>query len=182
VSTATTPAKGDEQLPTVGEIRKMLDRAQKGDAATLPELRKMLQTPEVVRQFGGELAEKVIVSFASAMAGEKNLVFREALLRKLELMRAELLGENPTPVEKLLVERVVACWVQVQDAELRAAQGAGDVTIRQADFHQRRMDATHRRYLAALKALALVRKLALPALQINLARKQVNVLTPTAAG
>ena len=97
-------------------------------------------------------------------------------------MRAELLGDNPTPVERLLVERVVACWVQVQEAELRFARGQGDLTIRQSDFLQRRMDSTHRRYLAALKALALVRKLAVPALQINLARKQVNVVTSAATG
>ena len=93
-------------------------------------------------------------------------------------MRAELLGDNPTPVERLLVERVLACWVQVQDAELRYARNQKDMTFRQGDFHQRRMDATSRRYLAALKALALVRKLAVPALQINLARKQVNVVSP----
>jgi hypothetical protein len=50
------------------------------------------------------------------------------------------------------------------------------VTLKQADFHRRRIDAAHRRYLAALKALATVRKLAVPALQINLAKKQVNVV------
>jgi len=32
-----------------------------------------------------------------------------------------------------------------------------------------------------LKALALVRKLAVPMLQLNIARKQVNIVTPTAA-
>jgi hypothetical protein len=37
------------------------------------------------------------------------------------------------------------------------------------------MDHAHRRYLSALRALALVRKLALPVLQVNIARKQVNV-------
>ncbi len=42
------------------------------------------------------------------------------------------------------------------------------------------MDATHRRFLSAVKALALVRKLALPALQVNIARRQVNVVTPAA--
>jgi hypothetical protein len=40
------------------------------------------------------------------------------------------------------------------------------------------MDATNKRYLAALKALALVRKLAVPALQINVAKKQVNIAAP----
>jgi hypothetical protein len=37
------------------------------------------------------------------------------------------------------------------------------------------MDRAHRRYLSAIKALALVRRLAVPVLQVNIARKQVNV-------
>jgi hypothetical protein len=139
----------------------------------------MLDRPGMVRAFGGELAEQAISSFAEAMGG-KNLVFREALLRKLELLRTELLGVDPTPIERLLVERILACWVQVQDAEMRYAQNQKDMTFKQGDYHQRRMDATNRRYLAAIKALALVRKLAVPALQINLAKKQVNISTSAA--
>jgi hypothetical protein len=96
------------------------------------------------------------------------------VIRKLELLRAELLGDNPTPVERILVERVVACWLQVQAAELRAAQST-DTYLKQLDFQQRRMDATNRRFLAAVKTLALVRKLAVPVLQVNIAKKQVNV-------
>src|SRR5262249_18691992 len=95
-------------------------------------------------------------------------------------MRAELLGSDPTPVERLLVERVVACWLQVQDAEVRFAQAQGNLSIKQADYYQRRMDGANKRYLAALKALALVRKLALPVLQITVAGKQVNVAAPAA--
>ena len=38
-----------------------------------------------------------------------------------------------------------------------------------------RMDRAHRRYLTAIKTLAIVRKLALPVLQVNIAKKQVNV-------
>jgi hypothetical protein len=37
------------------------------------------------------------------------------------------------------------------------------------------MDRAHRRYLSAIKTLATVRKLALPVLQVNIAKKQVNV-------
>lgn len=43
------------------------------------------------------------------------------------------------------------------------------------DAYQRRMDAAHRRYLSALNALATVRKLAVPAIQVNIADRQVNV-------
>jgi hypothetical protein len=37
------------------------------------------------------------------------------------------------------------------------------------------MDRAHKRYLSAIKTLATVRKLALPVLQVNIAKKQVNV-------
>src|SRR5262249_48392568 len=97
------------------------------------------------------------------------------LTRKLEQLRAELAGANPTPIERLLVERIVACWLQVQDADIRYAQSQRDCTLKQAEYYQRRMSHAHKRYLSALKTLALVRKLALPVLQVNIAKKQVNV-------
>jgi hypothetical protein len=159
------------------EVRAFLKRTQAGDRSTLPVLQTMLRDPECVRVFGGELAESVEGAFLRAMSKD-DVGFQEAARRKLESLRAELLGQGNTPVERLLVERVVACRLQVQDAELRYAHGQDKLNIRQADYHQRRMDAVNRRYLAALKALALVRKLAVPALQINLARKQVNIAAP----
>lgn len=165
-----TPAKTTDPH---AEIAQLLERASTGDETTVPRIRELLKSPEAVGLLGGELAEQVLLAFTRHMAG-KNVGFREATRRKLELLRAELAGNNPTPVERVLVERVLACWLQVQDAELRAAQ-ATDATIKQADFHQRRMDATNRRLLAAVKTLALVRKLAVPVLQVNIAKKQVNV-------
>jgi hypothetical protein len=37
------------------------------------------------------------------------------------------------------------------------------------------MDGAHKHYLSSLKTLAVVRKLAVPVLQVNIARRQVNV-------
>jgi hypothetical protein len=37
----------------------------------------------------------------------------------------------------------------------------------------KRVDHAHRRYLATLKVLAVVRRLAVPTLQVNIARQQV---------
>jgi hypothetical protein len=107
---------------TVEEIRALLKRSRAGDESTVPVVRKMLDNPAALRMFGGDLAAEVITSFTNAMAGQ-DVGFREAVTHKLEQLRTELLGDSPTPVECLLVERVVACWLQVQDAELRAAQG-----------------------------------------------------------
>ena len=176
MSDATKPA--DVAIPTgVEELRKFLARAQGGDASTLPALRRMLQVPSAVELFGGELARQAERSLVEAAAG-KDLAFKEALLRKLELLRAELGGPNPAPVERLLVERIVACWLQVQDADVRYAQAKG-LSIEWYEYYQRRMDRAHKRYLSALKALALVRKLALPVLvaQVNVGGQQVNIAT-----
>jgi hypothetical protein len=172
VPNATKPA--DEAVPTEADLRKLVKRAQSGDASTLPVLRKMLENPALVDGLGGDLARQAELSFIQAAAGE-DLAFQEALRRKMELLRAELAGSSPTPLERLLVERVVACWLQVQDADVRYAQGQKGCTFEQGEYQQRRQDRAHKRYLSALKALALVRKLALPVLQVNIARKQVNV-------
>lgn len=56
------------------------------------------------------------------------------------------------------------------------AQHSQELSLRHGEFHQRRIDAAHRRYLAAMKSLALVRRLQIPPMQANFAEKQVNVL------
>ena len=172
-------SKVTKQAAPADGMRALIARARKGDRSTLPEVRRILSDPHEVDALGGDLALQAEASFVQALAG-KDLVLTEALPRKLDALRAELAGPNPTPVERLLVERVVACWLQVQDAEVRFAQGQGNLSIKQADYYQRRMDGANRRYLAALKALAVARKLALPVLQINVARKQVNLAAPAA--
>src|SRR5262249_36627706 len=114
-------------------------------------------------------------------AAGKNLAFRDALLRKLELLRAELGGPGPSPLERLLVERAVTCWLPLHLDDLRLAQGEDRMTLHQGEYNRRGRDRAHRRYLSALQALAAVRKLAPPALQVNIAEKQVNVSGPCVA-
>lgn len=177
---SATTKPGEIAVPTTAEgVRELLKRAAKGDTSTLPAVRKLLENPKNIDLMGGNLAHYTQDMFADALSGG-DLSVREAIHAKLAALRKELLGENPTPVEALLVERVAACWLQVHDAEIRYNAARKDMTLQQGDYHQRRMDATNRRYLAALKALALVRKLAVPALQINVAKRQVNVVAATA--
>lgn len=176
MSDAKNPIEAAE-LQQLQELDDVWKRARKGDRSTLPALRKMLANPAIVSLLGGNLAEQAEQSYIRAAAGD-DLAFKEALTRKLESMRAELAGPSPTPVERLLVERIVACWLQVQDADVRYAQNQKDCTFAQGEYHQRRQDRAHKRYLSAIKTLAVVRKLAVPVLQLNIARKQVNVAGP----
>jgi hypothetical protein len=177
VSAKTIPT--DAERPAEAEdLRKLLERAQKGDASTLPALREMMQaSPGFVDLCGGDLARQAERSLLNAAAGQ-NLSYREAVLRKMELMRAELAGPEPAPLERLLVERIVACWLQLHYLDVRLAQSEAKLTMEQLDHLEGRRDRAHRRYLSAIKTLATVRKLALPVLQVNIAKKQINVAGP----
>jgi hypothetical protein len=48
------------------------------------------------------------------------------------------------------------------------------MSLAQSEHAQRRMDRAHRRFLNTIKTLATVRRLAVPAVQFNVARQQVN--------
>jgi hypothetical protein len=98
---------------------------------------------------------------------------REALPVRLEAMRKELAGADPSVLERLLAERIVACWLQLQYAEIIYAQNLASMSVAQSEYHERRLDKLHRRYLSAIKALAQIRKMG-PAVQINIADKQIN--------
>jgi hypothetical protein len=173
---ATKPANVPQ--PTDREaFRALVSRAQKGDEATVPELRKWLQNPATVDFLGGDLARQAELSLLNAAAGE-NLAFREAALCKMELMRADLAGPASTPLERLLVERIIACWLQLHYADIRLAQSEAKLTMAQVEYQEERRDRAHKRYLSAIKTLVTVRKLALPVVQVNIARKQVNMAGP----
>ncbi|HUP81518.1 MAG TPA: hypothetical protein VM260_23405, partial [Pirellula sp.] len=62
---------------------------------------------------------------------------------------------------QLAIERVISCWLQVQHADLVVAQSKS-VSHAAGDYNQRRQDRSNRRFLAAVKTLATVRRLALP--------------------
>jgi hypothetical protein len=132
-----------------------------------------LKDPGIVDLLGGDLAKWTQRFVIEKYAGQ-NLLCREAVTHKLDLLRVELAGPNPTAIEGLLVERVVTCWLHLHHLEAEFA-GKESKSLALATYYQRSLSAAQKRYLAAIKTLAAVRKLVLPVLQLNIADKQVNV-------
>ena len=155
------------------ELMDLTGRAQQGDRSALPGLREVLKDPVMVNLFGGNLAYEAQMTLIDKFSG-KNLLFRETLTHKLESLRDELSGANPTALERLLVERIVTCWLHLHHMETNYVR-RDNMRLELAAYFQRSLTAAQKRYLAAIKMLAVVRKLALPVLQVNIARKQVNV-------
>jgi len=142
------------------ELARLLKRAEQGDRSVLPELRKALDADANLWQHYGDLAAQAEASLILLAAG-KNLLLAESLQHKLRALKDELGGESPSPLERLLVERTTATWLQVSyfDGLWAQAKGASEA---QAKMLQRQQDAAHRRHLTAVKTLATVRKLLTP--------------------
>ena len=154
---------------------EILKRAEQGDQTMLPKVREMLDlAPQAALEIGNlaKMAEEAFLRIGA----RDNLLARECQQRVLRALRDELVEETSSPLERLLVERIVLCWQHVHILETCFAQGQ-DVTLALGDYRQRCIDRAHRRFLSAVKALAHVRKLGIT-LQVNVATsggKQVNV-------
>jgi hypothetical protein len=155
--------------------KELLNRAAEGDASCLPEIRAVLSGKRGLHyvQTLGSAANYLRQTIVKKAAG-KNILVEEAIRRNLDRLQADLAGPNPTPIEQLLAERASLCWFILNRYEDAYANASG-WNIDNADLQQRKTDKAHARFLSAPLTLASVRKLALPTLQLDIARNQVNV-------
>ena len=160
-----------ELIENKAKLMALIDRAQDGDEGALPVLRKVLDEAPRIARFV-DLARNVERSIIEKMSGD-DVFLQEAIPRNLKAMKREIAGENPSPLERLLVERITVCWLELQYFQAIYTQNLGSFSLAQSDSHQRRIDKAHRRYLSSIKALAQIRKMG-PAVQINIAEKQIN--------
>jgi len=141
---------------TPEEITALLDRANHGDPAALPYLRSLLESQEYVDTFCGNMALEVQEALVQRHS-RASVIVREALLRQLQIMRNELGGSYPEPLERLLVDRVVLCWLHLHLLEVECARNGPEAQELGACYHEQ-LDRAQRRYLAAIKTLAVVCK------------------------
>jgi hypothetical protein len=156
------PLPRPTEPPLAADLRALVQAAQAGDPSALPRIREILdQRPEVWRHVGdlATLAERAWIAVLAA----DHPVAVESMKRTVAEMKAELAGENPTRIERLLVHQVAAYWMEVSYLESAAAD-PGRSSLEQADFRLKRLESAQRRYFTALKTLTSVRTLALPGL------------------
>jgi hypothetical protein len=161
-------------------------RVLAGDKTAVPEFRDWLREhPEMVSDWATWPVELLLKHIGNLTPVPKTapgmpLLAMESLRFHLDSLRRELCGPEPNPVEKLLVERVVACWLQVYHADLQALT-RGECSPAQAAHDVRRQDRANRRFLQSCKTLANIRRLALPLdVNVNLAAV-VAAVKPAAA-
>jgi hypothetical protein len=179
-TTTTGPPKQDGEDQVLERLQRLVVRAEQGDESVLGELRAALDVNPWVWQRYGDLAQQSQAAWLQLVAG-KNLLLLESTRRKAEQLRAELAGPGPSPLERLLVERVVACWLQTNFADASYAQLKGNSPA-QHTAALRRQNSAQQRYLQAVKALAAVRRLLRPAPSpLELLRAPVGETSPAPA-
>ena len=154
-----TPTK-----PYPAELKAVLERANAGDETVLPQLKKAFdEHPELVPLFGDmvEHAKQALLTLAAGRC----LTARETVGREMSELRARLAAAAATELERLLVDRVCLCWLAVNHADIDLAQKllASPGASPASQAAQRRLDAAHRRFITATKALAVLQKLTRPA-------------------
>lgn len=161
------------------ELIRDVDK-KKPDPAAVAEFEKALDTLPGLALALSDLAGWVQQGIVKNLGTVPKSV-EMALLRRPAELRAELGYQEAAPLERLLIDHVVTCWLRQQQIELLYSdKWKGSLSTESADFWERRLSATQRRYLRACETLARVRRLLRmpPVVQVNVAAQggqQVNI-------
>jgi len=170
----------------IRELQRLEKRVEEGEEGARRELRRAVResTPTVIARCA-DVSGKSRGMLSEAVSGGSPLI-KEALEAKAEAMRTEIAGEDPTPLELLLASDITNLWLvvemlgafyagQFQRRERKGEREHKGATVSGIGFLLKMQESAHRRYLAAVRELAHVRKLqaGAPAVQVN---TQVNIL------
>ena len=173
---AITEEQEEEREEVVRRLKELTKKAEKGEEGAMPALRGLSdEHPDLAWQLGefARLAESVLLR--ELCKEQEDLVSKEAMRRQFAAMREEIVGEDPSPLKQLLDERIIATWMQVQILETLCARELSKPPTRPSDHLQQYLDRAYRRHLSSIKTLDQIRKLG-PAVQINIAEKQINTV------
>ena len=160
-------------------LEALSERVEAGDKGARKELRKAVResAPEVICRASdiSRRGQWALIKIAAA----NDPLTEEALLARVELMRADVAGPEPSPLEILLTERICSLWVLIEVLELLMSAQLSPTSTSSRDHHVptsylqhvlRWQESASRRFLAATKILAQVRRL-----QSGIANSQTNV-------
>jgi len=153
---------GINQPPTaeaLAEIKAVAARAMSGDAAAVPRLREILAEYPTISQSHGNVAAHAERAWLDLAAGN-DLYLRECVVKFAEDLRTRLTRPTASPVERLLVERAVACWLQMHYVAAAEAHAIGAKEgPRLLEYRAKRQARAQRMFQASLSALVTMQKL-----------------------
>jgi hypothetical protein len=126
----------------------------------MKRLRELLgKRPEIYRALG-DLSLRAEMAWVDLIVRGRGVgaPLKEILLCQVRDLKAQLSGSDPSPLERLLVERITVCWLQVCYSDIAAAVET-ELDQRLAEFELKRLDRAQRRFHRAIRELTSFRKL-----------------------
>ncbi len=128
----------------------------------------------------GALAEHMALKSILKTRGQGS---RQCWKQRLEAMRSDLGIASASPLERLLIQQVTLCWLNLNAVECtHAAVMQKSITLTLGIYWEKRLSAAQRRFTRACESLARVRRLSrrVP-VQVNIAAlggQQINMAEP----
>ena len=122
------------------------------------ELRRVFVLSPELRTCVGDLARQAELCWTELACGGNPALKEVVSLGQTSFVGN--LGPSPTVLERLLVDGVVTCWIQVPSRGWCSSARPG-LTAGQQAVAERSLDRAQRRYTSAIRSLATVRRLSL---------------------
>lgn len=135
-------------------IEHLARRASEGSQKCLDGLRKGLEGRPDIWRAAGDVNALAELSWIMAI-GEGNKMLEESARLRLAEMKAGLVGDTSSPVERLLIDMIAVTWLANCQAEIAATKTGG--SLQHAKLRLRRAESAQRRFFGALKMLSTIR-------------------------
>ena len=159
-----TASPPEPVMPTEAEFQALLAEANKGSQPAIKQLKQLLDEQPHIWQHVGDMGKQAEERLVQHIA-KGNMLVVESVRRELEVMRADLLDGQATRMERLLVDRVVICWLRLQYLDVVYPSGDG-LAAATAKLVMQQRESAQRLLNSAQSALQTFRKLAPPKLRI----------------
>jgi hypothetical protein len=182
---ATSPTVSRDADNIRDRFRAVLVKANKKDprASDVKAVRELLDAYKDLKLWRdvmgmGELAENQALD--TITEGDSGHGSRECWRQRLVSMRADLGHDSSTPLERLLIQQVTLCWLNLSLLEYRHVNiMKQSITLALGAYWDKRLTTAQHRFTRAAESLARVRRLSrrIP-MQVNIAApgsQQVNV-------
>lgn len=134
-------------------LRDLLQRASEGDTEASSAARTLLdESPDLWCKLG-DLSQHAVSTWVGLISGADDLL-KEATQQKVRSLANSLVLDETNPLEQLLVQRVVATWLQVHHADSLVSK------MKEGTRTQllKRQQAAQRQHLAAIRGLSALQR------------------------
>lgn len=159
---------------TTPEEFQLLQRASENQEESRVAVRQLLACRPALVAALSTTASELEATLINRAVGEGVLI-HEALRAELEQMRASLRQPEDGVLEELLIAQIGLCWLNLMTAErVREQRWSEGISYESADFWDKHVSRLRTDYLRAIRSLASVRRILVPAIQVNIAAQQMN--------